>query len=211
MDPSALLTNLKAKIETSQQNIENYQNEVAEAEAKITALQTHIHVCRSGESAEQSVLEKLNKSRVRLEETVAALAEEWGLSSDSTPTDKPASKLPEQQSVSATPSAVVSTTPKKGKRESSSSAPTPTPAAVPAPTLVPEPTPAPAPAPAPTSVPTPDVGNNDDEDGEDSFEVMFKGAKYIVFEDNMDVIRADDEAEDVVGKWDPERKTIVFN
>ena len=43
-----------------------------------------------------------------------------------------------------------------------------------------------------------------------TFEVTFKGVKYVVFEDNNEVIRADDETEEVIGNWDPVKKTIVF-
>ena len=195
MDPSALLTNLKSKIETSQRNIENYQREVAEADAKIAALQIHIHNYQSKESAEQAVLEKLNKSRVRLEETVAALAEEWGLASDdSSPAPVVQSPAPVSVPVAAQPSVSNTVTSKKGKKEA-----------------VPVSTPAPAPAPAPIPVPAPvQEAKEDDNEGESSFEVTFKGVKYVVFEDNNEVIRADDESEEVIGNWDPVKKTIVF-
>jgi hypothetical protein len=89
-------------------------------------------------------------------------------------------------------SSAPSSSSKKGKKESA-------------------PAPAPAPVPVPAPAPVQEETGDEDEDGESSFEVTFKGVKYIVFEDNNDVIRADDEAEDVVGQWDPVKKTIVFN
>ena len=185
MDPSALLTNLKAKIETSQRNIENYQHEVAEAEAKIAALQIHIHNFQFKEDDEKELLEKLNKSRVRLEETVAALAEEWGLASDSAPVPVPTPGPVVQSPATTAPS-------KKTKKETA-----------------PVPTPAPAPAPAPVENVKEEM-EEQEEEGESSFEVTFKGVKYVVFEDNNEVIRADDESEEVIGNWDPSKKTIVF-
>lgn len=184
MDPSALLTNLKAKIETSQRNIENYHCEVTEAEAKIAALQLHIQYFKIKEDDEKELLEKLNKSRVRLEETVAALAEEWGLASETSAPAPAPTPVPAPSPVVQSPAPG---TAKKTKKETF---------------------PAPAPVPAPVQVEN--VKEDDEEEGESSFEVTFKGVKYVVFEDNNEVIRADDESEEVIGNWDPVKKTIVF-
>ena len=53
-----------------------------------------------------------------------------------------------------------------------------------------------------------DKGGAEDEEG---FIVSHKGVEYVVFPDNFDVIRADDKEEDVIGRWDPANKVIIFN
>lgn len=157
--------------------------------AKEEALLLRIENLKTELNTTNQTLSELQKSKGSLETLVNSIATQWAIETTNTtpvPQDTPSShETKKTKSKKAT-----------NKRVRSK----------------PEPSPSPSPSPGPDPEDGPETNTIEHPvEPEEGFIVCYKGVDYVVFPDNLDVVREDDKEEEVVGRWDPENKVVVFN